>query len=83
MRIVFARRKDHVVAGLTYTVEFSHNIGDWAAVATTPTRLTNVASSGDYEAVYVDFPALLNIGGNDEVPAFGRVEVNMSGLTPP
>ena len=77
MRIVFLRHKQHAAAGLTYTALFSHNLTQWASVATTPTLLTNVSSSGDYEAVCIEFPALLNIGGSDEVPIFGVIEVDM------
>ncbi|MCX6873642.1 MAG: hypothetical protein NTW21_07520 [Verrucomicrobia bacterium] len=58
VRVVFGRRKDWEVAGLTYTVWFSVDMteGSWVASSAPPTRLTGPASSGVIDAVSVAFP---------------------------
>lgn len=75
-RAVFARRKDHQTAGLTYAAEFSADLGQWTTTDTPPTRLTSSSSSGDVEAVCVPFPATTPLtGGDNAVPQFFRIRV--------
>ncbi len=57
MRAVFRRRKDHLVSGLNYIVEFSSNLGDWTPSSEIPAF---VADEGDLERVSLPFPTLPN-----------------------
>lgn len=76
-RAVFARRKDHVIAGLTYTVHFSADLIAWEAGVTTPTLLTGANSSGDMEAVSTPFPPSVPLqAGGSAAPRFFRVFVS-------
>jgi autotransporter-associated beta strand protein len=63
---VFIRRKDHIAAGLVYTVEFSPDLSTWTASTATPTIL---ADDGTHEVVSVQMPAL-------QTRHFFRVKVN-------
>jgi len=74
---VFARRKDHVAAGLTYTAEFSADLGAWTPGAATPQVITGASSEGDIEVVKIPYPASvpLQAGGN-QTPQFFRVGVS-------
>lgn len=54
---VFARRLDYLAANLTYTVEFSGDLVDWQASASTPTVL---AANSEIQVVSVPFPLFLN-----------------------
>lgn len=75
-RAVFARRKDRVAAGLSYSVEFSADLSAWEANATPPTRLTGESSLGDLEAVSVPFPASVPLqAGGTAAPGFFRIGV--------
>jgi hypothetical protein len=56
-RAVFARRRDHVAAGLSYTVEFSGDLSTWRASTATPTLL---AQNGEIQAVSVPYPFFVN-----------------------
>lgn len=56
-RAVFARRKDHIAAGLTYTVEFSGDLSTWRASTSTPVVL---ADDGEIQAVSVPYPFFVN-----------------------
>jgi uncharacterized repeat protein (TIGR03803 family) len=52
---VFIRRKDYVQAGLTYTANFSTDLGTWETSTETPTVL---ADDGIYQAVCVPYPEI-------------------------
>jgi hypothetical protein len=69
---IFARRIDRVDQGLTYTVQFSHDLDTWVDDATEPTVL---ASDADIEAVEVPFPATITTPGGPQVPQFARVQI--------
>ena len=56
-RAVFARRKDFVTAGLTYTVEFSGDLSSWRASTSTPSVL---AEDGVIQVVSVPYPFFVN-----------------------
>ncbi len=56
IRAVFVRRKDHVTAGLTYSVEFSATLGVWEDSVAIPTVL---ADDGVNQIVSVPYPALV------------------------
>ena len=56
-RAVFARRKDHAAAGLSYTVEFSGDLDTWRASTSTPVVL---AEDGEVQAVSVPYPFFVN-----------------------
>jgi hypothetical protein len=56
-RAVFARRKDFAAAGLSYTVEFSGDLGTWRASTSTPSVL---ADDGVIQAVSVPYPFFVN-----------------------
>lgn len=56
-RAVFARRKDYVAAGISYTVEFSADLSAW----NTSTSTTSVlADDGEIQAVSVPYPFFVN-----------------------
>ncbi|MEI6176223.1 MAG: S8 family serine peptidase [Verrucomicrobiota bacterium] len=78
-RAVFARRKDWIAAGLSYTVEFSANLTYWKADATGLSILSGTSASA-VEAVAIPFPAtvpLTNAVGSQEAPPkFFRVAVS-------
>ena len=76
-RAVFLRRKDHVAAGLAYTVEFSADLDQWTTSGNAPTLLTNAASSGGLEAVSIPYPATVpaSAGSENLPPKFFRVSV--------
>jgi hypothetical protein len=52
---IFIRRKDYVQAGLTYTANFSTDLGTWEASTETPTIL---ADDGIYQAVCIPYPEI-------------------------
>jgi hypothetical protein len=56
-RAVFARRRDFVAAGLTYTVEFSGDLITWRASTSTPSVL---AEDSVIQAVSVPYPFFVN-----------------------
>jgi len=56
-RAVFARRKNFVAAGLSYTVEFSGDLTSWKASTSTPSVL---AGDSDIQAVSVPYPFFVN-----------------------
>ncbi len=76
-RVVFGRRKDHVAAGLTYTVQFSADLQTWTTSGTSPEVLTGPGNTADVETVAVPFPASVPAPGGAKEPAFGRVRVAM------
>lgn len=71
-RAVFGRRKDHVSAGLTYTVQFSAGLDIWVDSTDTPTV---VASDATMEAVTVPYPFFIETARGVEKPTFFRVAV--------
>ena len=71
-RAVFGRRKDHVAAGLTYTVQFSAGLDIWVDSTDTPTV---VASDDTMEAVTVPYPFFIETARGVEKPTFFRVAV--------
>jgi autotransporter-associated beta strand protein len=77
-RAVFTRLKNHVAAGLTYTVEFSADLKVWAASAATPTVLTDANSTSDLEVVSVPFvdSVPVDAGGAPRPPKFMRVVIS-------
>ena len=77
---VFGRRKDHVAAGLTYTVQFSARLeaGYWWDSSAPPALVTGVASSGDIEAVSVPFPGPIPTASGTEAARFFRVKVSLA-----
>ncbi len=68
-RAVFGRRKDHLTAGLIYTLQFSADLDTWENSVATPTV---VASDTEIDAVTVRFPRLLGTG---KKPRFFRLQV--------
>lgn len=76
-RAVFARRKDHLQAGLTYQVEFSANLTYWQASSIGLSVLTGT-SGADVDAVSIPFPSTvpLSAGGPEAAPKFFRVGVS-------
>lgn len=56
-RAVFARRKNYVAAGLSYTVEFSGDLSTWKASTSSPSVL---ADDGEIQAVSVPYPFFVN-----------------------
>jgi autotransporter-associated beta strand protein len=72
---VFGRRKDHVEAGLTYTVEFSNSLSTWVDSVTIPTV---IATDGTIDAVRVPFPNFIDGPSGPQKPTFFRVEVQSS-----
>lgn len=77
-RAVFGRRKNHVAAGLTYTVEFSADLLHWDVYQDEPSVLSDGQNDSDVEAVGVPFPASVPTNGNGhQPPQFFRVGVSM------
>ncbi|MES2981163.1 MAG: Calx-beta domain-containing protein [Verrucomicrobiota bacterium] len=73
---VFARRKDYVAAGLTYTAEFSADLKVWTSSAAGLSVLT-VAGPSQLEAVSIEFPTTVPIQGSvtEQAPKFFRIGV--------
>jgi hypothetical protein len=69
-RAVFCRRKNHVAAGLTYTVQFSSDLGIWQSTIVTPTV---IADDGEMQVVTVNYPFFLSDGRKAQ---FFRVAVS-------
>ncbi len=73
---VFARRKDHATAGITYSVLFSADLIQWTASVLGLNVVTNPNNSADMEAVSVPFPPSVPLGaGGASAPTFFRVSV--------
>ncbi|MEI6176222.1 MAG: autotransporter-associated beta strand repeat-containing protein [Verrucomicrobiota bacterium] len=78
-RAVFARRKDHITAGLTYTVQFSADLLLWTPNPTAPTIQTGAVSFGTMEAVSVPFLSTVpQQAGDSATPKFFRVRVSQN-----
>jgi hypothetical protein len=56
-RALYARRKDYLAAGLTYTVQFSGDLLSWADSTPMPTV---IAEDAEFEGVTVPFPLFVN-----------------------
>ena len=69
---VFGRRADYVAAGLTYTVQFSAELGTWTDGTTTPTV---IATDGTIDAVRVPFPNFVPTNAGPKKPTFFRVVI--------
>lgn len=69
-RAVFCRRKNHVAAGLIYTVQFSSDLGTWQSSIVTPTV---IADDGEMQVVTVNYPFFLSDGRKAQ---FFRVAVS-------
>lgn len=69
---VFGRRKDHVAAGLTYTVQFTAGLDQWTDSVTVPTV---IATDGTIDAVRVPFPNFVASPSGPKKPYFFRVEI--------
>jgi hypothetical protein len=80
VRVVFGRRKDWEVAGLTYTVRFSVDMteGSWVSSSATPIRLTGPASLGGIDAVSVAFPNYILTPHGPRKPRFAQVVVSQT-----
>lgn len=74
-RAIFCRRKDHVAAGLTYTVQFSANLSDWVNSTATPTLLSDPNSPGPVDAVSVPYPFFISTPQGSKKPSFFRVAI--------
>lgn len=72
-RAVFGRRKDYVAAGLTYTVQFSADVGVWTDSVATPTLLTSATSTGDIDAYSVPYPLFVPTTTGSKKPTLFRV----------
>lgn len=73
---VFSRRMDRVIAGLTYSVEFSADLVRWTSSSA---GLLVRVSVGNMETVSVPFPATVPVnavGQPDAAPKFFRVAVS-------
>jgi len=81
-RAVFARRKNHAAAGLSYTVQFSADLTQWVNNDTTPTVLTgnDTANPSDVEVVSVPYPLFIPVSGGYKKPVFYRVAVATVGF---
>lgn len=75
---VFARRKNHLAAGLIYTVQFTADLTTWTNSTETPSPLTGLSNPAEVEAVAVRYPAQVPLtGGGTEKPTFFRILVSM------
>jgi len=75
-RAVFGRRKNHVAAGLDYTVQFSADLTSWTTSDTSPTVLTGPENSASIEAVSVPYPLHIPTESGPKKPNFFRVGVS-------
>ena len=69
-RALFVRRNDYGAAGLTYTVQFSPDLGAWTPSIAVPTVL---ADTGPHQIVSVPFPGFLD----GKKARFFRVQVSI------
>ncbi|MFU8892127.1 MAG: InlB B-repeat-containing protein [Luteolibacter sp.] len=74
---VYGRRKNHVVAGLIYRVEFSADLATWTHRLDGHTVLTGENPGSDIEVVGVPFPESVPVSsGPEQAPKFFRVGVS-------
>jgi hypothetical protein len=72
---VFSRRKDHALAGLTYTVRSSADLVNWVDSSTIPTIQSDPGATGDVDAVSIPFPALIEVNSNFVQPTFFLIKI--------
>ncbi|MEO8615056.1 MAG: Ig-like domain-containing protein, partial [Luteolibacter sp.] len=72
-RAVFGRRKDYVVAGLNYTVQFSADLDVWINSTDSP---ADIASDAIIDAVSVPYPLFIQTSRGDVKPTYFRVGVS-------
>lgn len=74
---VFARRKDHQLAGISYTVQFTADLNSWTASDATPRRLTG-DNTDLLEVMSVPYPSTVPVfgGGSALPPRFFRLVVS-------
>lgn len=70
---VFARRVDHLTAGITYTVQFSAGLNQWSTSMTAPTV---IATDGTIDAVRIRFPNFVSTPSGPKKPTFFQVQVS-------
>lgn len=70
---VFARRVDHLTAGVTYTVQFSAGLNQWSTSMTAPTV---IATDGTIDAVRIRFPNFVSTPSGPKKPTFFQVQVS-------
>ncbi|BCX46742.1 hypothetical protein HAHE_06500 [Haloferula helveola] len=71
---MFVRRKDYGASGsVSYTPQFSSQLGGWYNSTATPTFVADSTDDPDYEVVSVPYPALLPDG---KKARFARMEIN-------
>lgn len=76
-RAVFARRKDHGIASISYEVQFSANLEYWKASSSGLTILSGI-SSASVEAVSIPYPTTVPLSSAETehaAPKFFRVAV--------
>lgn len=70
---VFARRVDHLTAGVTYTVQFSAGLNQWSTSMTAPNV---IATDGTIDAVRIRFPNFVSTPSGPKKPTFFQVQVS-------
>ncbi len=70
---VFARRVDHLTAGVTYTVQFSAGLNQWSTSMTAPTV---IATDGTIDAVRIRFPNFVSTPSGPKKPTFFQVQIS-------
>lgn len=76
---IYARRKDHIAAGITFSVLFSADLEAWTASSAGLSVVTNPNSAGAMEVVSVPFPAAVPVqAGGTAPPTFFRVAVTQN-----
>jgi hypothetical protein len=74
--LVFVRRDDHGTSGsLSYTAQFSSDLGIFYDSAVSPTMVSDSSADSDYEVVKVAFPTMLP---NGKQARFGRIMVSQA-----
>lgn len=75
MEFYFVRRDDHGTSGsLSYTVEFSSDLGTFYTNSVTPSFVADSTDDSAYEVAKVPYPATLP---NGETAKFGRIQVEL------
>jgi alpha-tubulin suppressor-like RCC1 family protein len=69
-RVLFIRRRDHELAGLVYSVEFSGDLINWKHEIAQPVV---IAESGTHELASIPYPAGLTV----QIAQFARVRVHL------
>jgi hypothetical protein len=76
-RAIFTRRKNHLAAGLTYTVQFSADLIEWFDSTQTPAVLTGSSNPSSVEVVSVPYPNIVETASGPKKPTFFRVKITM------